>query len=197
MRVDHEFGIEIFFSYTVFEIFAVFPRIGRFLRVYKNKIEGNKIEACGLFRSTEGHNKMILQKKKWKKVENSNFGGLFKFEISDFFNFWTFFFTFSIFPMKMWYLRYTRNYVIFRTFNYEENGRKKLKKCWKVTILQFFYKILHMLKKNRTFWVKLKIYPLYSLFEADFYAEVKTGFLFDVRQKLWILEWNMFNILEK
>ena len=133
------------------------PKLGVLLRVYKIKIEGNKIEACGLFRSTEGHNKMILQKKKWKKVENSNFGGLFKFEISDFFNFWTFFFTFSIFPMKMWYLRYTRNYVIFRTFNYEENGRKKLKKCWKVTILQFFYKILHMLKKNRTFWVKLKI----------------------------------------
>ena len=63
LRVDHEFGIEKKFSYTVFEIFAVFPRIGRFLRVYKNKIEGNKIEACGLFRSTEGLNKMALQKK--------------------------------------------------------------------------------------------------------------------------------------
>ena len=34
---------------------------------------------------------MILQKKKWKKVENSNFGGLFKFEIWIFFNFRTFF----------------------------------------------------------------------------------------------------------
>ena len=64
LRVDHEFGIKKIFCHADFEIFAVFPRIGRFLRVYKNKIEGNKIEACGLFRSTEGHNKMILQKKK-------------------------------------------------------------------------------------------------------------------------------------
>ena len=88
MIADSEFGA------SVFEIFAVFPRIGRFLRFYKNKIEGNEIEAPGLFRSKEGHNKM-------KKVENSNFGGLFKFEIWIFFNFRTFFGTLSIFPVNM------------------------------------------------------------------------------------------------
>ena len=38
LRVDHEFGIKKIFCNTNFEIFAVFPRIGRFLRVYKNKI---------------------------------------------------------------------------------------------------------------------------------------------------------------
>ena len=37
-----------------------------------------------------------------------------------------------------------------------------------------------MLKKIRTFWVKLKMLPLYSLFEAEFYADVKTGLIFDV-----------------
>ena len=81
MIADSEFGVKKNLGAPVFEIFAVFPRIGRFLRFYKNKIEGNEIEASDLFRSTEGHNKMTLQKKKWKKVENSNFGGLFRFEI--------------------------------------------------------------------------------------------------------------------
>jgi len=61
---DSEFGVKKNLGSPVFEIFAVFPRIGRFLRFYKNKIEGNEIEASGVFRSTEGHNKMTLQKKK-------------------------------------------------------------------------------------------------------------------------------------
>ena len=45
-----------------------------------------------------------------------------------------------------------------------------------------------MLKKIRTFWVKL-----YSLY-IEFYPDVKTGFIFGVRQKLRILEWNMWCI---
>ena len=73
-----------------------YPQISRELGVFcgfiKNKIEGNKIGVCSLFRSTDGHYKMILQKKKWKKVENSNFGGLFKFEIWIFFQFSNIFF---------------------------------------------------------------------------------------------------------
>ena len=64
LRVDHEFGIKKIFCHADFEIFAVFPRIGRFLRGYKNKMERNDIVARNLFRATEGHNKMILQKKK-------------------------------------------------------------------------------------------------------------------------------------
>ena len=45
------------------------------------------IFSCGLFRSTEWSCKMILQKKKVQKVENSHFGNVLKFEILIFFQF--------------------------------------------------------------------------------------------------------------
>ena len=106
----------------------------------------------------------------------------------------------------MWQLRYTRNYVFFRTFNYEENARKKLKKYWKLIILQKKIQNLKYYEKNLKFWVKFKIYALYSLFEAEFYADVKTGFISDVRQNsgFWSEICNIFesysyfsNILNK
>ena len=42
----------------------------------------------------------------------------------------------------------THNYVIFRTFNYEENVRKKSKKYWKLTILQKKLPNLTYVEKN-------------------------------------------------
>ena len=52
-------------------------------------------------------------------------------------------------------------------------------------MLQFFGK----------FRLNIKIQPLYILFEAEFYADVKTGFIFDVRQKLWIQVTLFYGIL--
>jgi hypothetical protein len=41
----------------------------------------------------------------------------------------------------------------------------------------------HMLQFFGKLRLNIKIQPLYILFEAEFYADVKTGFIFDVRQK--------------
>ena len=65
----------------------IFPRFSakcRFLKKVTN------IFSRGLFRSTEWICKMILQKKKIQKVENSHFGNVLKFWY--FFNFRTFYF---------------------------------------------------------------------------------------------------------
>ena len=62
----------------------IFPRFSAkcsFLKKVTN------IFSCGLFRSTEWPCKMILQKKKVQKVENSHFGNVLKFEILIFFQF--------------------------------------------------------------------------------------------------------------
>ena len=53
------------------------------------------------------------------------------------------------------------------------------------------YKILHnYVEKNWNISSQTQNIA-YSLFEAELYADVKTGFILNVRQKLWILEWNM------
>ena len=161
MIADSEFGVKKNLGSPVFEIFAVFPRIGRFLRFYENKIEGNEIEASGLLDQQRGIIKWLCKRKNEKKLKTRILVDFLNLKFQIFSIFEHFFFTFSIFPMKMWYLRYTRNYVIFRTFNYEENGRKKLKKCWKVTILQFFLQNLTYVEKKIEHFESNSKYILY------------------------------------
>ena len=68
--------------------------------------------------------------------------------------------------------------------------KKMPEKNWKNIENWQFYKNI---TKSYICWKKFE-HTAYSLFEPGFYADVKTGFIFDVRQKLWILEWNMWYI---
>ena len=112
------------------------------------------IFSCGLFRSTEWTCKMILQKKKVQKVENSHFGNVLKFQILIFFQFSNI--LFSHFQFFRWKCDSYGIHIVmfFRAYKCEENGGIF---SYILTILHQIYKILHMLQFFGKFWLNIKI----------------------------------------